>query len=140
MAQKKDQVEVPSYLKISKVVVWFLYFFILLGIISLIFRVFLLLFSADRSAGFSQFVGNVSNDYLQPFRGIFPPKTIGETGYLDVAALFAILVYLFLLWGVHSLIEYVQGKIDIEKAEQQKQLAAAQRRTTTSTVKRQSTR
>lgn len=122
--QQKKEIEIPGYLKISKIVVWFLYFYILLGIISLVFRTFLVLFGADRTAGFYKLVDNVSQDYLQPFRGIFPPKPVSETGYLDVSALFAILVYLFVLWGLHSLIYYVQNKIDISRAQQEKELAA----------------
>lgn len=123
MAQQTYTVQVPGYLRISKLVVWFLYFYILLGIVSLTFRVFLLLFSADRTAGFYKLVSNISTDYLEPFRGIFPPKTVGQTGYLDVSSLFAILVYLFILWGAHSLISYVQNRIDISIAAQEKELA-----------------
>lgn len=127
MPQQKNEVVTPGFLKISKIVVWFLYFYILLGIVSLTFRVFLLLFSADSSAGFYKFVFNVSSDYLQPFRGLFPTKPVSETGYLDVSALFAILVYMLILWGVHSLINYVQNKIDISRAEQEKELAEIRR-------------
>lgn len=127
MAEKKQEVETPGYLKISKIVVWFLYFYILIGIISLVLRVILLLFSADRTVGFSKLVGEISGEYLQPFRGIFPPKEIGETGYLDVSAMFAILVYLFVLWGVHSLVNYVQNKIDVNREEQELRIAELKR-------------
>jgi uncharacterized protein YggT (Ycf19 family) len=120
--QKKD-LKIPGYLRFSKVIVWFLYFYVLLGVVSLVFRIFLLAFSADSTAGFYKLVFNVSNDYLQPFRGIFPTKPVGETGYLDISSLFAILVYLLIIWGLHSLINYVQDKIDITKATQEKELA-----------------
>lgn len=125
--EKTQNITAPGYLRISKIVVWFLYFYILLGIISLVLRVFLLLFNANSSAGFYKLVANVSHDYMEPFRGIFPPRPVGETGYLDVSALFAILVYLFILWGVHSLITFVQAKIDISHAAQEKELAEIQR-------------
>lgn len=114
----EDDVEVPGFLRMSKVVVWALYFFIVLGIISLVLRVILLALSANPNTGFTNLVANISNDYLQPFRGIFETREIGETGYLDVSSLFAIVVYLFILWGVKSLIEYIQNKIDTERAEQ----------------------
>lgn len=125
--QRKEEIETPGYLKISKIVIWFLYFYILLGIISLAFRTFLVLFGADRTAGFYKLVDGISSDYLQPFRGIFPPKPVSQTGYLDISALFAILVYLIILWGLHSLINYVQDKIDISRARQEKELAQIQR-------------
>lgn len=114
----QEEIVVPGYLKVSKIAAWLFYFWVVAGIAFLLMRVFLLATSANMSAGFSNFVLNVSNDYLQPFRGIFPPKGVGETGYLDISALFAVVVYLFLAWGFKALIDYVQGKIDVSKAEQ----------------------
>ena len=118
----QDQIEVPGYLKVSKIVVWAVYIFILIGIVALLLRVILLAFSANPDAGFANFVYNISSDYLQPFRGIFPPRDVGETGYLDVSAMFAIVVYMFLAWGASSLVNFVQGKIDLTKAEHRARL------------------
>lgn len=126
MAQIYDtEVKVPAYLKVSKIVSYLLYAWVLFGIIMLVFRVFLLAFSASTTAGFTQFVMKTSADYLEPFRGIFPPHNVGETGYLDVSSLFAIVVYLFIAWGVSALITYIQHKIDIVQATQQKELDEA---------------
>ena len=124
----QEQIEVPGYLKISKYVVWSFYIVIIIGIISLFLRVLLLLFSADPNAGFAELVATISNDFMQPFRGIFPPREIGETGYLDVSALFAIIVYMFVMWGAKSLVEYVEGKITLTKAEQRDRLLELQAR------------
>jgi len=127
MAQRKkaeEEIVIPSYLKFSKVIVWILYFWVMIGVISLSLRVFLLAFSASPAAGFVDFVYSVSNDYLQPFRGIWPPRPVSETGYLDIAAIFAIIVYLFIAWGFRSLIDYVQSKIDKSMAEQEAELAS----------------
>lgn len=134
-AAESKQVQVPSYLKISKVILAVFYFYIMLGIVSLTLRIFLLLFSANSSAGFYKLVMNASSDYLQPFRGIFPPKTLSGGGYFDVSSLFAIVVYLFIIWGVRSLVDYVQNKIDITKATQEKELAEIKRQKELSTVK-----
>lgn len=109
-------IEVPGYLKVSKVIVYAIYFWVIFGVIVLGLRVFLLAFSASEISGFVQFIYNTSADYLQPFRGIFPAKAVGTTGYLDVAALFAMIMYLLLGWGLSSLIQYVQSKIDDVKA------------------------
>jgi uncharacterized protein YggT (Ycf19 family) len=131
MSQSKqplnNEVVTPTGLKFSKVIVWIMYIWVLIGVISLSIRVFLLAFSANTSAGFTNFILNVSNDYLQPFRGIFPSKPVGETGYLDVSALFAIIIYLFILWGFRSLIDYVQNKIDLDKEMQYAKIAEAKR-------------
>ncbi len=137
---QQNKVEVPPYLKVSKWVVWALYFFVVIGIISLVLRVLLLLFNANLSAGFAQFIANVSNDYMQPFRGLFPSKEFPSGSYLDVSAMFAIVVYLFVLWGVYSLISYVQNKIDISVAEQEKQIAEIKRQKQLAAAKTQPAR
>lgn len=114
----KKQVEVPAYLKISKVASYLVYFWTMFGVVVLGLRVFLLAFSANTSAGFVDFIYRTSADYLEPFRAIFPPKMVGETGYFDVSAVFAIIIYLLFAWGVSALINYIQTKIDEHKATQ----------------------
>lgn len=138
-SQADAKIEAPSYLRLSKVVVWFLYFWIVIGIVSLILRVFLLAFSANMTTGFSQFVANVSADYLQPFRGIFPSKSLGTTGYLDVSALFAILVYLFVAWGISALVSYIQNKIDVSVQDQKQVIAEKKRQVELAALRSQST-
>jgi uncharacterized protein YggT (Ycf19 family) len=126
-AKNNDEIIIPTNLKFSKVIVWIMYIWVLIGVIALSMRVFLLAFSANTSAGFTEFVMKVSADYLEPFRGIFPTAEVGETGYLDISAIFAIIVYLFILWGFRSLIDYVQNKIDLDKAMQSQKISEAKR-------------
>lgn len=114
------KIEIPAYLRISRVLAYIMYIWVIFGIVVILLRVFLLAFSANLSAPFAQFIYKTSNDYLEPFRGIFPPKPIGETGYLDIAALFAIIVYLFVAWLFSSLVSHVQRKID-QNVEAQKE-------------------
>ncbi len=123
----KTEVQVPGYLKASKIITYVFYFYIVIGIISLTVRIFLLLLNASTAAGFYQFVMRTSNQYLQPFRGLFPTAQTQNGGYLDVSALFAIVIYLFLLWGVKSLVNYIQNKIDITTARQEQELAEIKR-------------
>lgn len=127
MAELQNKVEIPGYLRISKVIAYVLYAWVIIGVVSLVLRVFLLAFSANPSTPFVEFVYRTSGDYLNPFRGIFEPRPIGETGYFDVAAMFAIIIYLFVMWGFSSLIKYVQYKIDKTEHEQEKEIAARQR-------------
>ncbi len=111
-----SKVKIPAYLKVGKVITYALYAWIMFGIIVLGLRVFLLAFSANSSTPFVNFIYNTSATFLQPFRGIFPPKPVSATGYLDVAALFAIIMYALIGWGFSALIHYFQGKIDDRKA------------------------
>lgn len=122
-------IEVPSYLKISKVIVYFIYAWVIFGVVVLGLRIFLLATSANPSSGFVEFIYNTSFDYLAPFRGIFPPKTVGQTGYLDVASIFAMIMYMLFGWGIASLIEYIQSKIDIIKGNERDRQAKLERLT-----------
>ncbi len=113
-------ITIPGYLRVSRILAYVMYAWVILGITVITLRVFLLAFSANLNAPFAQFIYRTSNDYLEPFRGIFLPKAIGETGYLDVAALFAIIIYLFIAWLFSSLVQFIQTKID-QNVEAQKE-------------------
>ena len=116
----------PIQMRISKIASYALYVWVSIGLISLGIRVFFLLFSASMTAPFVDFIYRLSSDYLAPFRGIFPPHPIGETGYLDIAALFAIFMYLIVAWLTGALIKYIQDKIDTHELEQRKLIAYEQ--------------
>lgn len=120
-----DKAKTPAYLTVGKVITWAMYVWVIFGIIVLGIRVFLLAFSANSGAPFVNFIYATSTRFLQPFRGIFPPRPIGETGYLDVAALFAMIIYGLLGWGFAALIHYIQNKISAYAA---LNAAAARRR------------
>lgn len=121
MAQSRTtEIVIPGYLRVSKIITWLMYFWVIFGIFTLILRVFLLAFSANMTAGFARFIMETSTDYMEPFRGLFIGRNIGDTGYLDVSALFAIIIYLFLAWSFHALINYVQYKIDLNRDEQER--------------------
>jgi uncharacterized protein YggT (Ycf19 family) len=104
--------KVPTYLVVGKIITYALYVWVVFGIIILGVRVFLLAFSANPGSPFVNFIYNTSASFLEPFRGIFPPKSLGTTGYLDVAALFAMIMYAIIGWGFSALIHYIQAKID----------------------------
>jgi len=114
----KNKYEIPMYLNVSKIMAYIMYAWVMIGVITLGLRVFLLALSANSEAPFVRFIYNTSADYLVPFRGIFPAKEFGQTGYLDVAALFAVIIYLFIGWGFSALIAYLRAKVD--KIETQK--------------------
>ncbi|MFZ1361192.1 MAG: hypothetical protein WAS27_04170 [Candidatus Saccharimonadales bacterium] len=118
----REEITAPSYLRLSKVIAYLLYAWVTVGVIVLGLRVFLLAFSANATTPFVQFIYNTSADYLAPFRGIFSSRPLGETGYFDVAAIFAVVMYLLLSWGISSLVNYIQYKIDANKLEQKQRI------------------
>jgi uncharacterized protein YggT (Ycf19 family) len=116
---QNQNVNIPEGLQISKVILYIAYFWVYLGIFTLVIRTFLLATSANLGTGFSSFIMRTSGDYLRPFRGIFPPAQVGETGYLDISAIFAVIIYLFVAWGIKAFIDYVNNKIQVSIQKQQ---------------------
>src|ERR1700743_3662473 len=102
----RDDTKVPAYYTMGKIISYAMYAWVIFGIIVLALRVFLLAFSANASTPFVNFIYTTSATFLNPFRGIFPPRSVSATGYLDVAALFAIIIYALIGWGFKSLIDY----------------------------------
>lgn len=103
--------EVPKPLRVSNILIRLWYLWTIFGVVVLSLRVVLLAFSANRATGFVTFIYETSDRYLEPFRQIFPSRHIGNSGYLDVSAIFAILVYILVLWGIMALIEFVEHKM-----------------------------
>ena len=118
-------ISVPGYLKLGKIITWLLYIWIIFGVVMLALRTFLLATSANPTT-FVDFVYRTSADFLQPFRGIFPSLLVGETGYLDVSAIFAIIIYLIFAWLVSAGIKYIQAKIDDIKEQEAERIERLQ--------------
>jgi|GEM_PF-2162652 len=107
----------PWYLRLLKIATWILYIWVLIGVIALSLRVFLLLFAANPDAGFTAFVYRVSDAYLHPFRDIFPTRDVADGGYLDISALFAIIIYALIAGGIGAGVAAIGRRI--ERSERQ---------------------
>lgn len=112
VAEQIENIKPPTYLTIGKVITFAMYAWVIFGIAMLGIRVFLLAFSANAETPFVHFIYDTSASFLAPFRGIFPPRAISETGYLDIAALFAIIIYSLIGWCFSALIHYIKNKMD----------------------------
>lgn len=100
-------------LVVGKVVAYATYAYVVFIDVLLVFRVLLIALGANPHAGFARFVYRTTADALAPFRGLFPPHSAGETGYVDVSALFAIVVYLLIGFFVGQLIDFLNYKVRI---------------------------
>lgn len=112
------------FIKFTRVVSYIVYGYAMIAVVFLTFGFFLLLFGANQSTPFVQFVYKGAYEFLQPFRGIFPTHQITETGYFSSAALFAIIFYLVFAAAVNSLISYITVKMfkheeELEKLQHQ---------------------
>lgn len=108
---KTTKSTVPGYLNVGKITSYAMYALTIFAEIVLGLRVFLLATSANPDTPFVKFIYNTSSDFLNPFRAIFPPHPVGQTGYLDVSSLFAMIIYGFIAWGFSALINYLNFKI-----------------------------
>lgn len=100
-----------AFIKFSRIISYIVYAFVIIAVVSLSFGFFLLLFGANTDTPFVQFIYNIGYEFMQPFRGIFPVRSIGETGYFSATALFAIIVYLMAGAALQSLIAYINVKM-----------------------------
>jgi uncharacterized protein YggT (Ycf19 family) len=105
-------------LRFAKVLVWLIYAYFMLAVIILTLAFFLLLFNANSDASFTSWVYRSADRVLEPFRGIFPSATADNGSVLDFAVLFAIVVYGILAMLVHGAVEWIDGKIRRERANQ----------------------
>lgn len=110
MSDKKTPQSTLQTVTFGRAVAYFANGFLYFANALLLFRVFFLLFSANPSTPFVQWVYNVTTDLMAPFRGIFPTKPVGETGYLDISAIFAIIFYLVLSAAITNLMHYLDNK------------------------------
>lgn len=108
---EKDDARVTG-LRFAKILVWLVYAYFIVALIILTLAFFLLLFNASTSASFTQWVYRSANRVLEPFRGIFPTKSLGDSGsVIDFAVVFAIIMYGIFALVVHAIVGWLDGKI-----------------------------
>ncbi len=69
----------------------------------LAFRFFLRLLGANPASPFVQFIYRVTEPFVFPFRGIFPPIA-SQGSVLEWAVVLAMIVYALIAWGIVRLI------------------------------------
>lgn len=94
---------------VAQRVVWFI-----AGLISVIIalRFVLLLLSANRGAGFTDFIYSLSAPFVAPFVGIFGGPTYGVSVF-EISSLLAIIVYLLIAWGLAKLFTIARPQQEI---------------------------
>ncbi len=99
-----------GYARFVKGLSYAVYFYVISASVTLMFGFLLLLFGADRSAPFVDFIYNLSIHFLAPFRGIFPVRNITDGAYFSTTALFAIIVYGVVTIAIQSFITFIALK------------------------------
>lgn len=122
MATNKPSDATLVFIKISRAISYVAYAYALIASLVLGIGFVLLLFGANSTTPFVQFIYKTGAEFLQPFRGIFPVHQVSETGYFSASALFAITMYLIGAALLQSLISYITAKM----VKHEQELAAAQ--------------
>lgn len=114
-------------LKIARVLLWIVYVWVTVTIVLLFLGFLLLLFGAEPTAGFVQWVYRSTERAMAPFRGIFEPITTSGDAVLDVSVLFAIIVYAFVAVGLSALLGWMGGEVsERDRREHEDAVLAAQ--------------
>jgi hypothetical protein len=105
---------------IAKVLLWFVYVWVVLNLILLFLAFVLRLFGANPDAGFTQWVYRSVSRSMAPFRGIFEPIVISDQSVLDTSLLFAMIIYglvaLFLSAGIEWLTGFItRRRLQLER-------------------------
>lgn len=115
-------------IKIARGVVYLVYAYVVVATVFLFLGFLLLLLGANPNASFVHYVYQVASNFLEPFRGMFPPHQITETSYFSAAGLFAIVFYSIVALFIHSLIDFITLKLqkaqyELDTAERQNKAA-----------------
>ncbi len=110
-------------LLIARAISYLVYAYLLAVEIILLMGFFLLLFGANPSAGFTDWVYRHLDGVMAPFRGIFTPLELGTTGsdvpaVFETSVLFAMIVYGIVALLFSALIGWLSGRLhQVEDAE-----------------------
>ncbi|HYV60347.1 MAG TPA: YggT family protein [Acidimicrobiia bacterium] len=107
MSQRDAQVTVGT---IAKVLLWFVYAWVIVSLVLLVLAFLLELFGANPDSGFAQWVYRSVERTMAPFRGLFEPITFGKQSVLDTSVLFAMIVYGFVALFLKAAIDWVTDR------------------------------
>ena len=117
-ATKAEQSPLPWVLKAVRVVVWIVYALVMATAILLTLDFMLRLFGANSTNSFVQWVYGSTDRAMQPFRGIFPTKQLGDSSSaLDFSVLFAAIFYFVLAIAVDILLRWLSRRLRRDERE-----------------------
>jgi uncharacterized protein YggT (Ycf19 family) len=112
--------------KISKVLLWLVYAWVVIDIVLLFLAFLLRLFGANPDAGFTEWVYRSVQRAMAPFRGIFEPIVLSDQSVLDTSLLFAMIVYGFVALLLRLAIDWVGGLIERHRRRLEQEARAAE--------------
>jgi hypothetical protein len=102
----------------TRLISYIVYFYVMLVEIILLLGFILLLFGANPESGFVDWAYRNLDRVMEPFRGIFSPIEIGETGndvpaVFETSVLFAMVIYGIIALLLHAAIQWLTSRMDM---------------------------
>ena len=116
-ADSRGLAERKAVVWIVRAISYLVYFYLIVVEIILFLGFFLLLFGANPSAGFTEWVYRNLDRVMAPFRGIFTPIELGTTSsdvpaVFETSVVFAMIVYGIVALALSALIGWLSGRLD----------------------------
>jgi hypothetical protein len=102
--------------KVSRAVVYLLYFFVLLALVILTLGFFLLVLGANPDAAFAEWTYRSLDKVMAPFRGLFEPVDLSGRSVLDPSIIFAMVVYAILGMALRALIDWLTYRMRLTES------------------------
>lgn len=115
-ADSRGLAERKAVVWIVRAISYLVYFYLIVVEIILFLGFFLLLFGANPSAGFTEWVYRNLDRVMAPFRGIFTPIQLGTTSgdvpaVFETSVVFAMIVYGIVALALSALIGWLSGRL-----------------------------
>ncbi len=107
----------PTFLKLGRALVWFIYAVTMVTVVILLLAFVLRLLGASTDAAFTEWVYRSAESMMRPFRGIFPTKELGDASVFDLSLLFGVIVYLAVAIGADALYQRLDRRLRREESE-----------------------
>jgi hypothetical protein len=97
--------------KVARVLLWLVYAWLLVNLVVLTLAFVLLLFGANPTASFVEWVYRSAARTMAPFRGMFEPIQLNGESVLDTSVLFAMIIYTLGALFLRFAIDWVSARI-----------------------------
>jgi uncharacterized protein YggT (Ycf19 family) len=97
--------------RVARALTYLVYGFVVVALVILLFGFFLLLFGANPTAPFAEWVYRSLERVMAPFRGLFEPIQLNGKSVLDTSVLFAMIVYGIAGMLLNTLIEWLTNRL-----------------------------
>lgn len=99
------------FVRLVRLLVFAVYLFVLVKLVLLTLGFFLRLFGASTDAEFTRWVYRNVDNTMDPFRGMFPSRTVSDHSMIDTSLLFAMIVYAIVAIALHLVITWLAHQV-----------------------------